>query len=97
MNDQTKVNETNRAEGQSRLNAGLGLTAKLRAYINDNGDWKAGLLPEDIIAAVDEIERLRDALMEIKDMTNVEDDESYRCDDREGCLDAVFATATDAL
>ena len=35
------------------------ISTKLRAYINDDGDWNAGLLPEDIIAAADTIEMLR--------------------------------------
>ena len=44
-----------------------------------------------------EIERLRKALQDIKEMTDADDPESYRCDDREGCLETVFATATNAL
>ncbi len=44
-----------------------------------------------------EVERLRTALQSIKDMTDVDNPDSYRCDDREGCLDTVFATASEAL
>lgn len=47
--------------------------------------------------AADEIERLREALQSVADMTDADNPESYRCDDREGCLDTVFATATGAL
>ena len=44
-----------------------------------------------------EVEQLRDALQRIKDMTDVDNPDSYRCDDREGCLDTVFAVASEAL
>jgi hypothetical protein len=37
------------------------------------------------------------ALQSIKEMTDANDPESYRCDDREGCLDTVFAVASEAL
>ena len=47
-------------------------------------------------AAADEIERLRSALKDIAEMTDADNPESYRCDDREGCLDTVFATASAA-
>ena len=40
---------------------------------------------------------LREALGAIRAMTNVDNPKSYRCDDREGCLDAVFAKACEAL
>lgn len=38
-----------------------------------------------------------EALKRIKDMTDADNPESYRSDDREGCLDAVFAVASEAL
>lgn len=44
-----------------------------------------------------EIERLRDALQRIKDMTDADNPDSYRADDREGCLDTVFAVASRTL
>lgn len=44
-----------------------------------------------------EVGRLREALNEIADMTDPDGDENYRSDDREGCLDAVFAAARAAL
>lgn len=44
-----------------------------------------------------EVEQLRYALQRIKDMTDVDNPDSYRCDDREGCLDTVFAVASEAL
>ena len=37
----------------------LDLAVKLRAYVNDNGDWASALLPDDMLKAADEIERLR--------------------------------------
>ena len=52
----------NDARGASRSDAVLGLPEKLRAYVNDNGDWAAGLLPDDVLAAADEIERLTNKL-----------------------------------
>lgn len=46
-------------------------------------------------------QQLRDALLaeleSIRNMTNADDPESYRCDDREGCLDTVFCTADAAI
>lgn len=44
-----------------------------------------------------EVERLKDALRRIRRMTDADDPDSYRCDDREGCLDAVFGVASEAL
>lgn len=37
------------------------------------------------------------ALQAVKDMTDADNPESYRCDDREGCLDTVFAKASRAI
>jgi hypothetical protein len=37
------------------------------------------------------------ALRTIKTMTDADDPESYRSDDREGCLDAAHSTAVNAL
>ena len=44
-----------------------------------------------------EIKRLREALKKIRNMTDVDDPDSYRADDREGCLDAVYGEAVDGL
>ena len=51
-----------------------------------------------------EIRRLRSlnaelvaTLTDIRSATNADDPESYRADDREGCLDTVFAIADRAL
>lgn len=41
--------------------------------------------------------RYRKALQRIIAMTNADNPESYRRDDREGCLDTVFAVASEAL
>ena len=48
-------------------------------------------------AAEAEVARLRDELTDIAEATNVDDPESYRCDDREGCLDYVYAKAVEAM
>ncbi len=45
----------------------------------------------------EEIKRLHTALQDIAEMTDADNPESYRCDDREGCFDTVFATATTAM
>jgi len=44
-----------------------------------------------------EIARLREALAGIASMTDPDDPDSYRSDDREGCLDAAHARARAAL
>lgn len=44
-----------------------------------------------------EVERLRKALTDIAGMTDPDDPESYRSDDREGCLDAVQSLAARTL
>lgn len=41
-----------------------------------------------------EVKMLRAALVNIAEATNADDPDSYRCDDREGCLDYVYAKAT---
>lgn len=46
---------------------------------------------------IEENKRLREALEKIKKATDPDDESSYRADDREGCLDHVFATASAAL
>jgi hypothetical protein len=46
---------------------------------------------------ITEVERLRAARQSIIDMTDADNPDSYRADDREGCLDTVFATASEAL
>ena len=55
------------------------------------------MAPEDYDAFTLQLVALKTALASIKSMTDVDNPESYRCDDREGCLDTVFATATRAL
>jgi len=42
-------------------------------------------------------ERLEEALKTIADVTNPDDPESHRSDDREGCLDTVHSIALDAI
>jgi len=48
-------------------------------------------------AAEARLVKAREALREIKSMTDADDPESYRCDDREGSLDTVFSIAATTL
>lgn len=41
--------------------------------------------------------KMLEALRNIMQMTDADDPDSYRADDREGCLEACFATARDAI
>ena len=45
----------------------------------------------------DENQKLRNAIQVVREMTDVNNPDSYRSDDREGCLDAVFAEADRAI
>ena len=53
----------------------------------------------DKIAALEaDAARMKDALLQIKEMTDAEGDEdTYRLDDPEGCFDTVFAVAEQAI
>ena len=78
------------------------LVGRLRAHAEAheyiaNADYEQRQWMHDLYDAADEIERLREALKAVADMTDADNPESYRCDDREGCLDTVFATATNAM
>jgi proteasome assembly chaperone (PAC2) family protein len=44
-----------------------------------------------------ENKRFREVIRNIREMTDVNNPDSYRSDDREGCLDAVFAEADRAI
>jgi len=44
-----------------------------------------------------ENKRFREVIRNIREMTDVNNPDSYRNDDREGCLDAVFAEADRAI
>jgi chromosome segregation ATPase len=48
-------------------------------------------------AAEAEVARLQAVLADIAAMTDADDPQSYRSDDREGCLDAVYAKAKRSL
>jgi hypothetical protein len=63
------------------------------AYLRNHCRELADLLA----AAKGEIERLVDVLARVARHTDVEDPNSYRCDDREGCLDTVHAIAKEAV
>lgn len=54
-------------------------------------------LEERIANLLAENGRLKEALQDIADATNPDDPESYRADDREGCLDTVQHIAVSAL
>lgn len=80
-------------------------TYEVNCWVATSSDDPRGtpLYRESIAAAVPaqarapDVVTLRDALQSIRDMTDADNDESYRCDDREGCLDTVFAVASRAL
>lgn len=50
-----------------------------------------------IVRACNSHYELLDALRRIAAHTDADDEESYRCDDREGCLDTVHAIAIAAI
>lgn len=63
--------------------------------MNDNGE---NLTTAARIDCQDnQIKLLVDALKDIREMTDPDDEKSYRADDRDGCLDAAFSVADDAL
>lgn len=49
------------------------------------------VIPRDIFKEIE------DALKAIREHTDADNPESYRCDDREGCLDTVHAKAKSTL
>lgn len=59
--------------------------------------WRIATHTAELAAGEAEIARLRTALQDIAENTDPDNGESYRADDREGCLDAMFATASAAL
>jgi hypothetical protein len=66
----------------------------MRLNVNTNEER---IVREEAAKLQAEIARLREALAHIAKATNVDDSESYRCDDREGCLDYVYAKAVATL
>jgi DNA repair exonuclease SbcCD ATPase subunit len=88
-------------EAKSREHADA-LAARARELLAENGELvqevarlraALNLIDEARANALAECERLRAVLADIAEATNVDDPESYRCDDREGCLDWVYAKA----
>jgi hypothetical protein len=75
-----------RNEAITRAEAAEALVAELQGH---QDGWM-----DRAFAAEAEAERLREALADIAQATNADDPESYRSDDREGCLDWVYAKAT---
>lgn len=50
-----------------------------------------------LLSSSERARKLEEALRDIRDATDPDAEASYRADDREGCLDAVFALAREAL
>lgn len=64
----------------------------------DAADFIASPQPyADGVEAAARVRALEEALQSIAEATDADDPESYRSDDREGCLDTVHAIATAAL
>ena len=59
--------------------------------------FRAGDAVAALTSLIAERDGLREALTDIAAMTDPDDPESYRSDDREGCLDTVQAVARTAL
>jgi hypothetical protein len=73
------------------LESNPGLVAKMNELMFGK------IIAEQLAAKDAEIAGLRDVLERIAAHTDPDDPESYRCDDREGCLDTVQAIASAAL
>lgn len=83
------------------------LVERARYRVGNPSAWSEGFddtISDEIRALLDaltsliaERDGLREALTDIAAMTDPDDPESYRSDDREGCLDTVQAVARTAL
>lgn len=76
------------AESRANDRTAMQYLADIRKAAGHEGDFPS------LIAKVTQ---LRAALTNIRGMTDVDNPASYRCDDREGCLDTVFSAASRAL
>jgi len=87
------------ADAEDRANAAEAECELLRSARDDADAETArtedllGLAQHERDAAQAEVARLREALADIAAMTDADDPQSYRSDDREGCLDAVYDKA----
>ena len=85
--------EWERDEWKARAEAAEQDAAECRAERAHYGD----LVTAELGALEAECERLRAALADIVEDTDADNPNSYRSDDREGCLDWVYAKAAAAL
>lgn len=60
---------------------------------HEDGQFAVAAQPSTVLALLDRIEELEGAVRDIAEATDPDNAESYRCDDREGCLDTVNAIA----
>lgn len=77
------------------VNACKGITNEELEWIASTG----GMLGprQDISMLAEQRDELLASLKRIRGMTDADDPGSYRSDDREGCLDAVFSEALEAI
>lgn len=67
------------------------------AYIKKMLPLQADTLRFMVADLTEELRRLSVVLQDIAEMTNPDDPDCYRSDDREGCFDTVFYRASTAL
>ena len=73
--------------------------ASYEERLQNRPDWQRyvalvrTMIDDELFDARAEVARLREELADIAAMTDADDPESYRCDDREGCLDWVHDKA----
>lgn len=71
----------------------LEIAYRVKAECNDEANFQRSRA----LAAEALVQSMREALEKIAGHTDPDDPESYRCDDREGCLDTVQSIARAAL
>lgn len=91
-NGQVKVADV-RGWGHLIGTGGMNLPAEEAAAIHDAN----GHLLADSWEMREENKKLRAALQHIADMTDPDDGDNYRADDREGCIDMTYSVAANAL
>jgi hypothetical protein len=87
--------EANARRIVAAVNACKGITNEELEWIASTG----GMLGprQDISMLAEQRDELLASLKRIRGMTDADDPGSYRSDDREGCLDAVFSEALEAI
>lgn len=85
------------SENQAKEAAEEIVRLPLNFKFSERVDAIAAIIARHFASHAADVRRLRDALRQITQMTDADDGKSYRCDDREGCLDAVHAAALSAL